>query len=136
MSTRPMPYRAPKNAVRTPSADNDADYHDIFTARPSTVPTHLRMPTSTNSPSPASSSSSGRTPSLSSGSSSSRSSASDSRLLFATSAYRSYVTTGITPRSHSELNTTMGGTDLRHVASNPRHPRAGSDLVHRAPPSP
>ncbi|KAJ7251595.1 hypothetical protein C8J57DRAFT_1520408 [Mycena rebaudengoi] len=49
------------------------DFHDIFTARPSTVPKHLRMSTSTNSPSP-----SGRTPSLSSGSSSSRSSASSS----------------------------------------------------------
>ncbi|KAJ7241744.1 hypothetical protein C8J57DRAFT_1515988 [Mycena rebaudengoi] len=64
MSSRARPYRTPKHAVRTPSADNDDDFHDIFTARPSTVPKHLRMPTSTNSPRPASSSSSGRTPSI------------------------------------------------------------------------
>ncbi|KAJ6530771.1 hypothetical protein B0H19DRAFT_1273742 [Mycena capillaripes] len=80
MTSRPKPYCPPKHVVSLPRDDHD----DVFSARPSTLPKHVRLAMSPNTPSPPPSHQSGRTtPALSSGSSassqSSRSSQSSSR---------------------------------------------------------
>ncbi|KAJ6603084.1 hypothetical protein B0H10DRAFT_2229928 [Mycena sp. CBHHK59/15] len=65
MTSRPKPYRPPKHAIRMSHDDED----DVFTARPSIVPKHIRLAMQFHTPSPPSSHSGRSTPSLSSGSS-------------------------------------------------------------------